>query len=204
MANYVSRFDILDDPKYAVGNPQRISPKVTDPEAIELWNKIMVKVTDKDGNVVARPTDSTGRVFAKKITEYMTDEKHIYDKFFDEKPKAQDIFKAAKFSKSKWGRIISCELADIERGNAFALAIALRLNVPQTIDLLYSAGIVINLDLDLDAAMMYFIEKEIYDMDKIYRILGQFCYIENGLDCFLFEPVTENQQPDYVPKKKNK
>ena len=177
--------------------PQRIDKGITNPMAVKLWNTVMRKAIDRDdpSNVLLRPANTASMAFARKIQQFMNDKDHIYNKFDEEPPKALDIYKAAKFSSSKWGRIMSGEMPDIERGNAFAIAIALRLNTEQTEELLYSAGFAINYELDLDAAMMFFIKKEIYDMDYISSVLECFSNIKNGLDCFIFQPRTDKQKP---------
>lgn len=177
--------------------PARIDPSITNHKAVALWNTVMRRATDKNNSrrVLLRPANTASISFAAKIQQFMNDEEHIYNKFENKPPKASDIYKAAKFSSSKWGRIMSGELTDIERGNAFAVAVALRLNTEQTEELLYSAGFAINYELDLDAAMMYFIKKGIYDVDYIYSALECFSNIKNGLDCFIFQPRTEKQKP---------
>ncbi len=177
--------------------PMHIDKNIKNDTAIDLWNTVMRKVTDKSDRdrVLLRPANTASMSFAGKIQHFMNDKNHIYNKFDDTPPKASDIYKAAGFSSSKWGRIMSGELIDIERGNAFAIAIALRLDTEQTEELLYSAGFAINYELDLDAAMMFFIKKEIYDMDYILSVLECFSNVKNGLDCFIFQPRTEKQIP---------
>ena len=194
---YYDPYELSENKDYTFGNPQKISDDIKNDSAIRLWNSVMRKVTDKNKNTVLRPADTVSQVLTRKILYYMNDEEHIYKKFLGDPPKAIDIYKAAKFSKSKWGRLMGGRLTDIERGNVYALAIALRLNEEQTADLLYSAGLAINYELDLDAAMMYFIKKEIYNMDLICSVLGEFCNIENGLDCFIFQPTTKEQMKKY-------
>lgn len=78
------------------------------------------------------------------------------------------------------------QLPDIERGNVFAIALALKLDEDELIQLLYSAGFALNYSLHLDAAVMYFIKQGIYDIEHIYNVLSQFSDITNGLDCFTF------------------
>ena len=192
---YFDPYDIKKEDGYTFDAPQKISPDVTDEAAVELWNTVMRRVRDRDGKVVLKAADSASQVLARKIMQFMNDEEHIYNKFDGVPPKMSTIYRAAKFSSSKWGRIIGGELSDIERGNAFAIAIALRLDEAQTAELLYAAGFAINYELDLDAAMMYFIKKEIYNMDRILKILGNFSNVKNGLDCFVFQPQVPSQMP---------
>jgi hypothetical protein len=194
---YFDPYDAEAENRCVFSTPQQIDERITHYMAIKLWDTVMRKAVDKDdpSNVLLRPSNTTSMAFARKIQEFMSDEYHIYNKFENIPPKASDIYQAAKFSSSKWGRIMSGELLDIERGNAFAIAVALRLDTKQTEELLYSAGLAINYELDLDAAMMFFIKKEIYDLDYIYSVLKCFSNIKNGLDCFIFQPRTDKQMP---------
>lgn len=169
---------------------------VENAEAVQLWKTAMRKVQNGNGEEVLGFPITASASLAKKIEEFMNDPQHIDEKFLGEAPKNQDVYKAACMGKSTWGRIKSGELSDVERGNVFAIAIALRLDEKQTEELLYSAGFTLNYDLDLDRAMMYFIKKGgYYHMKKIYAILGEFCNVKNGLDCFVFHPRTDKQKP---------
>ena len=161
-----------------------------------------MRSTYKKGNgkkeIVLNAPVTASRSLADKIIEFMEDEDHIFYAFDGDRPKAKDIYKGARLSKSTWGRIMTGELSDVERGNVFAIALALRLNEEQTVELLKSAGFLLNYELELDAAVMYFIKKEERDLDKIWRVLGQFSNVKNGLDCFVFHPQTEKQLPDWM------
>lgn len=194
---YFDPYEAEAEKKCVFSEPKPIDDRIKDAMAVELWNTVTRKVVDQNSKkVLLKPVNTASMSFAIKINQFLNDQDHIYNKFDDEPPKASDIYKAAKFSSSKWGRIMSGELPDIERGNAFAIAVALRLNTEQTEELLYSAGFALNYELDLDAAMMFFIKKEIYDLDYIYSVLGCFSNIKNGLDCFIFQPRTNKQKPD--------
>lgn len=188
---YYDPYELSEDKSFTFGMPDKIANNVKNPESVALWNFVMRKVTDGKGKTVLSTADTVSQVLARKIFFFMNDEDHIMNKFYGDPPKAMEIYKAAKFSKSKWGRLMGGVLSDIERGTVYAIAIALRLNTEQTEELLYSAGIAVNYELDLDVAMMYFIKREIYDMDRIYSILGEFCNVENGLDRFMFQPRTK-------------
>jgi len=193
---YFDPFEIREEKGYAIGKPATVPGEIEDEDAKALWCDIMRKATDKDGKTCVPTTTVTASAsLAKAIAEILDDEEHIARKFGYERPTAQQIYTTAKFSKSKWGRINGGGLPDIERGNVFALAVALRLDTDQTERLLYSAGFALNYDLDLDRAMMYFIKKEIYDMEYIFKVLGQFSNIKNGLDCFVFRPKYKEQKP---------
>lgn len=180
---------------YHLGNAQSIDPEITDPAAIELWQAVMRQVKDASGATVLRAADTVGQSVARRIEAFLSDKAHIAAKFGGERPKAKQLYHSAGFSKSKWNRIVSGELSDITRGNLFAIAIALRLSAAQTEELLFAAGFVLNYELDLDIAMLYFINRQIYDMQTIYQVLASFCDVTNGLDRFCFQPATEKSQP---------
>ena len=65
---------------------------------------------------------------------------------------------------------------------------ALQKRSPQTAELLYAGGFVLNYEHELDCAMMYFIKQGIYDLRLITSTLSQFCDIKNGFDKFTFTP----------------
>lgn len=184
---YVDPYEL--DEGYRLGKPQGGIPKwVTDKGAIALWEKVMCPVVDERGNTVIKCAETASRVLTRTIDRFLDEKNEFRHKYGMPKLTKNEVRIKAKFSRAKWGRIVSGQLSDIERGNAYALAIALELNAEQTAELLYAAGFAINYELDLDVAMMHFIHEGIYDMDKINAILGQFCDVDNGLDCFKFQP----------------
>ena len=187
---YFDPYEAKDAKSCTFSEPSKISGSITNPEAIALWNEVMREARDLNDRkkVLLRRPSTASMSFAGKIQEFLDDKEGMLFRFDEETVTIADIYKAAHFSKSKWGRIMSGKLLDIERGNAFAVAIALHLNVDETEELLYSAGFAINYELDLDAAMMYYIRRQIYDLDRIYATLSCFSDIKNGLDCFAFKP----------------
>jgi len=190
-------FQWMQDSEYRCGAPARLPAGVTGEEATRLWNTVMRPIYGPCQNLVKKKNTVTPScALTLLVEEFLNDPEHIDLKFDCERPSDKDIYEAAGFSRAKWGRIKSGKLPDLERGNVFALAIALRLDAEQTEQLLFAAGFALNYDLDLDCAMMYFIHHEIYDMERIYRILSEFCNVKNGLDCFLFRPLEEKQKPD--------
>lgn len=166
-----------------LGKPRE---EITDECARDLYEATHTVVKDADGKVELRPAVTITRSLAYKIDEFMNDEEHIYNKFDGEKPKAYQIYEAAGFSPATWNRIVQGKLLDIERGNVLTLALALRLNAAQTEELMQAAGFVLNYGFEVDAAVMYFIQREIYDMPYIREVLGCFSDIKNGLDRFHF------------------
>jgi hypothetical protein len=163
----------------------RVPETVTDPDAIALWNSVMSAVYSYNEKVLPVPITAS-RSLGDAVQKIMTDEAHVMAKFGRPKLTAKEVYEAIHMSRATWGRIMRGEMSDVERGNVFALALGLKLNTEQTQELLYSAGFALNFSLELDAAIMYFIKNEIYDIEYIYGILSQFSDIKNGLDCFRF------------------
>lgn len=156
--------------------------------AIELWKFSKRRITAPDGNLLMRYADTMTSAFAAKIEEFLSDPEHINAKFGGKRPTDEAVAARAGFSRAKWNRLTAAVHLDIERGNAFAVAIALKLNEVQTEQLLYSAGFALNYELELDSAIMYFIKNEIYDIDVIFETLSEFSDVRNGLDKFTFLP----------------
>ena len=178
-----------------MGNPGGGMPKwVTNDEAVALWQAAMRPVIDANGKTVLRCADTASQVLTRAIDRFLDEKNEFRREYGMPKLTKTAVYKRAKFSRAKWGRIMGGQMSDIERGNAYALAIALELDEVQTAELLYAAGFAINYELDLDVAMMYFIHNKIYDMDKIYEILGNFSDVKNGLDCFMFQPPCPPQE----------
>ena len=167
--------------------PRRLHEGASD-LAKEVWGFSKRKIVGSFDRVLLRPADSITNVFARKIEEFLSDEEHIERAFDGKRPTDSMIAKRAGFSRAKWNRLTSGAHLDIERGNAFAVAIALKLDEAQTAQLLYAGGVAINYEHELDCAMMYFIKNGIYEMDTIVKALSQFCDIKNGFDKFTFHP----------------
>lgn len=181
-------FDPYEAQRYIGFKRKRLAPipeDVTDPKAIELWNAVMSAVYSYNEKVLPVPMTAT-RSLGDTVQKFMTDERHVKAKFGKSKLTAKEVYESIHMSRATWGRIMRGELPDVERGNVFALALGLRLNTEQTQELLYSAGFALNFALELDAAIMYFIKNEIYDIECIYSTLSRFSDISNGLDCFRF------------------
>ena len=192
MKPIVNFYDEKSNKANTCGASLNIPKGVTGAVAKDLWIEAMCTIDAPDGSTLFSYPCTASTSFAQKVDFYMHDPDHVYEKFDGEQSRYQDIYKAAGFSKSTWGRIQSGALADLERGNVFAFAIALRLNEEQLVDLLQSAGFCLNCDLDLDRAMLYFIHKGTYHrIQDVMAVLGEICDVENGLDCFFFRPRTK-------------
>lgn len=165
--------------------PARVPESVTDPDAVALWNTVMVSVSLYDQKILPMPM-TVSRSLGEAVQRFMTDSVRVNKKFGCDKISAKQVYESIHMSRPTWNRITGGQQLDVERGNVFAIALGLRLDEQEVQELLYSAGFALNYRLELDAAIMYFIKKEIYDVDYIYRILSQFSDIKNGLDCFKF------------------
>ncbi len=167
--------------------PRRLEATATD-TAKKVWDFSKRKITGTFDRVLLRPADSITKVFARKIEEFLSDAVHLEKSFNGKRPTDSMMAKRAGFSRAKWNRLTSGTHLDIERGNAFAVAIALKLDEEQTVQLLYAGGFVLNYEHELDCAMMYFIKNGIYDINLIVETLSQFCDLTNGFDKFTFNP----------------
>ena len=156
--------------------------------AREMWAYAKRKITAKNGNVILKSADTMTSAFAAKIEEYLSDAEHLRTHFGGKRPTDEEMAKRAGFSRAKWNRLTGGTHLDIERGNAFAVAIALELNESQIAELFYAGGFVLNYEHELDCAIMYFVKKRIYDIKVITETLSQFCDVKNGLDKFTFVP----------------
>ncbi|MBQ5793629.1 MAG: helix-turn-helix domain-containing protein [Clostridia bacterium] len=169
--------------------PAHVPDHVTDPDAVALWNTVMVSVSSYDKKILPVPM-TVSRSLGDAVQRFMTDSARIQQKFGCAKISAKQVYESIHMSRPTWNRITGGQQIDVERGNVFAIALGLRLDEQEVQELLYSAGFALNYSLELDAAIMYFIKKGIYDVEYIYRILSQFSDIKNGLDCFCFRPCT--------------
>ena len=192
---WIDPFEERNNPDYAYDTrAERISQAIEDEEAIALWEDVMKRVKRKsDGKVLLQTADTVTQVLARKILAFLDDEEHWFAKFNGERPKYQQIYRAAGLSKSNWDRLLAGGNSNVSRGTVYALAIGLRLSDAQTVELLHAAGLCVNYEIDLDVAMMYFIKREIYDIKRIKRVLGAFSDVDNGLDRFYFQPTLRSK-----------
>lgn len=193
---YYDPYELKKDKSCKISQPMRIKPDVKDQDAINLWNNVMRRVYKEEGDSNVTLIDypnTASSTLAKTIYEFMHDENHIFLAFGKDKLHAKEVYEAARLGHSTWGRIMNGETLDVERANVFAIALALRLNDEQTVKLLQSAGLCLNYEIELDAAIMYFIKKGDYVVDEVWRILEQFTNLENGLDCFTFRKDKEKK-----------
>ena len=167
--------------------PASLDGKLSD-TAIELWKFSKRRITDEGGNVIMQYADTMTNAFACKIEEFLSDPEHINAKFGGKRPTDETMAERAGFSRAKWNRLTAAVHLDIERGNAFAVALALKLDEEQTEQLLYSAGFALNYEHELDCAVMYFIKNGIYDIGVVMAAMSEFCDVKNGLDKFTFLP----------------
>ena len=172
--------------------PARPPKDVTDPDALALWNEVMVNVSSYGRKILPMPITAT-RSLGDTVQKFLNDPERNERKFGQEKLTAKQVYESIGMSRATWGRLTGGKDTDVERGNVFAIAIGLRLNEAEVQELLYSAGFALNYSLELDAAMMYFIKQEIYDMKYIHDVLSKFSNIDNGLDCFRLRPLQEKK-----------
>ena len=183
---YVDPYAAEGDPAFTLRPPVSEAPAtVTEELGRELYRVTHTRLTEGTRTLKGVPRTITAPL-GDMIYDILHDEEHIATRFQGERPRVDDICEAAGFSPATWNRITGGKLLDIERGNVFAIALALRLNAEQTVALMAAAGFLINYEFELDAAVMFFIHREIYDMELIRTVLSQFASIKNGLDRFHF------------------
>lgn len=183
---YVDPYAAEGDPAFTLRPPVSEAPAtVTEELGRELYRVTHTRLTEGNRTLKGVPRTITAPL-GDMIYDILHDEEHIAARFGGERPRVDDICEAAGFSPATWNRITGGKLLDIERGNVFAIALALRLDAEQTAKLLAAAGFLINYEFQLDAAVMFFIHREIYDMELIRSVLSQFADIKNGLDRFHF------------------
>lgn len=167
--------------------PTREAPdSVTEELGRELYRETHTRLRTADGKTLKGVPRTVTAPLGDMIYEILHDKAHLELRFDGERPRIDDICAAAGFSPATWNRITGGKLLDIERGNVLAIALALRLDEEQTVALMAAAGFLINYEFELDAAVMFFIHRNIYDMELIRTVLSQFADIKNGLDRFHF------------------
>jgi transcriptional regulator with XRE-family HTH domain len=85
-----------------------------------------------------------------------------------------DVYKRANLSRQHWSKIISNKDYQPGKRTAVALAIALRLNIDETRDLLLSAGFALSRSYVFDLIIEYFITNGNYDIYEINEVLFKY------------------------------
>ena len=126
------------------------------------------------------PCEAPGSVANKSLNEYMRDmDKSFAYKLFDliDERGMTDVecYKKANVDKKTFSKIkCNPDTYRPSKQTAVAFAIALKLNLDETQDLLASAGLTLSRAFVFDKIIRYFIQKEIYDIFEINEALFEF------------------------------
>ena len=126
------------------------------------------------------PCEASRSVEDKSLDEYMKDmDKSFAHKLFDliDERGMTDVkcYKKANVDKKTFSKIkCNPDTYRPSKQTAVAFAIALKLNLDETQDLLASAGLTLSRSFTFDKIIRYFIQKEIYDIFEINEALFEF------------------------------
>jgi len=132
------------------------------------------------------PCTTPGSIANKSLNEYMKemDKSFAYKLFelIDERGMTDvECYKKANVDKKTFSKIkCNPDTYRPSKQTAVAFAIALRLNLDETQDLLASAGLTLSRAFVFDKIIRYFIQKEIYDIFEINEALFEFDQILLG------------------------
>ena len=167
--NYVDEYkecSFADLRAFEVSTP---SEKIVQNDSVDAASKMMAPCKAKES-----------RIAEKSLHEYMkTMDKSFAYKLFDliDKRGMTDVecYKKANVDKKTFSKI-KCKPQTYKpsKQTAVAFAIALKLNLDETQDLLASAGLTLSRSFTFDKIIRYFIQKGVYDIFEINEALFEF------------------------------
>lgn len=136
--------------------------------------------TDAAPKMMAPCKAETSSIVGKSLHEYMKamDKSFAYKLFdlIDERGMTDvECYKKANVDKKTFSKIkCNPQTYKPSKQTAVAFAIALKLNLDETQDLLASAGLTLSRSFTFDKIIRYFIQKEVYDIFEINEALFEF------------------------------
>ncbi|MGN0526999.1 MAG: macro domain-containing protein [Acutalibacteraceae bacterium] len=171
--------EVIDD-KYVEENAEDCIAETNVPDLF-FSNKIASeKIIDVCSETPAPCKEQYSSVRGKSLYEYMQsmDKPFAYKLFdlIDERGMTDvECYKKANVDKKTFSKIkCNPETYRPSKQTAVAFAIALRLNLEETQDLLASAGLTLSRSFTFDKIIRYFIQKEVYDIFEINEALFEF------------------------------
>ena len=137
----------------------------------EIQNYISVNFRETAaGNLLEPPAEltryvaKTGMTFSRKLMDYIK-------RSGEDEP---SVYKRANITRQLFSKIRSDPDYHPDKRTAISFAVALRLSLKDTSELLYLAGYALSNAAKSDLIIKYFFEKRIYDMIKINNALFEF------------------------------
>lgn len=169
--NYVLGTSVYDPTKYYA--PSEYSGGILMDSIFSPSEKQVLDIVSKAISEHEKSKEAlVNRLSSSLITETFVQE--LIRRIKESGKKDSDIYRAARIDRRLFSKIISNENYHPSRDTAIALALALRLDFVQTLDMIGKAGYTISRGCVRDLFIEYFICSKTYDLDLINAVLFEF------------------------------